>query len=167
MKKTFLTLLTVLALTACESKSEVPAEDPMDVSGLQNEYSPTGIGVDDSVGSMRVVSIEPLSEENPLSDDNAVVTFEGQVTLTGEAWRSTLFEGHCFGGMDQESLSQLPKAREDARETWFCFSNKDLAEELIGENQGMATVVIDQYVDRNTEVEAWNTARLVEVLSQD
>jgi uroporphyrinogen-III synthase len=78
----------------------------------------------------------------------------------------------CFHVTDSASIARLPRFAPD-RETvpggknWFCFTNADSARALIGPppTPREATLVVDDYIVRRYFTDAYDTARLLRVVS--
>ena len=139
-----------------------------------HEYIADQLKVGDKVARMTVAAI---SKKNPEIDLplslNIEVTFTGQETATGtytyykEA--DSVYNGNmvCFTDIDEKSRQYIPILQDDER-YYFCFINQDFAREQFGPvgSTGIATVVIDNYIDIHFPSEGWNTAELVSVVSK-
>ncbi len=121
----------------------------------------------DTVGGMVVTELEKRTESWPLGEWNSMITFEGEIELTGEY--VLMDEGYspmaglvCVTGLDDESLEVLPLP-EDYSRLYFCFENSsDVATTLLdGMTEGEGTFVIDKFDYVGIEGGVWNVARLV------
>ena len=71
----------------------------------------------------------------------------------------------CFF-VDSTHYGRLPRATTDQRILWFCFENAAEAGRQLGGAQTRATIVVDNYRTSLAESDAWNSARLMRVLSR-
>lgn len=161
---------TYVTFTITEKNSNEQTEENEQESNI---FSLSAIEVGDSVGSMIVTSIEPYNKKyrqgvppTPLSDTNAAIAFKGDVELTGTYYYTTNgipSDEYCFSGLDEVSLTRLPQLDTDQRSVWFCFTNEDKAQELLGKNRGTVTITVNAYEIQSFPSEVWNTATLVSV----
>ena len=120
---------------------------------------------------MEITSIEITPNPNSEDDYWAKVKFKGQAAVTGNYKNNVddefLADSISFR-VDDGSSNLLPRLSHDTRFTWFTFSNQDLAKETFSPpgSEGVATVVIDNYVIYYAPTEVWNTAELIEAVEK-
>lgn len=164
MKKVLFGFLSLALVAGCSGGATV-ANNVIDFDTVQ---------VGDQVGAMTVVSAEKNIEEVDFADWNAIIDFEGEITLTGDYYHVPL-EGPffsnqvCITSLDAESYAKRP--RKDGEITdqgynLFCFENNDFAKAAFGSepgDTGTATFTIDSYQYVGIESEVVNLANLVSV----
>ena len=139
------------------------------------------VKVGDSLGTMKVVSVNPFNSEQYASDsesikigpNNAKVILKGPILVTGTYHfinSGVGFSGYCMSNFDVASLSRLPSlpgvSHGDAGYT-FCFRNEDFAKQKLGEKSRIVTVKIDNYELNSYPSEVIDWADLVGVLASD
>ncbi|HEY8449728.1 MAG TPA: hypothetical protein VIL95_04535 [Bacillota bacterium] len=131
-----------------------------------NVFSADAVRPGDTVAGLTVMEVAYQAEtaELPFS---AIVSFSGQVTVTGTYVHHPQDEEFvggevCMHNLDAASQARLPRLRGDQRVAWFCFANtEETRRALVPEGVGTATVVIDHYTIDYRPTETWNRARLV------
>jgi hypothetical protein len=134
------------------------------------QFDPRGIKRGDRFGDMSVaqVQLQPAATE---SGSSGSVKFSGQTEVVG-SYRAHFdypeVKEPCFW-LDVESWAKLPRASNDQRILWFCFSNAEEAIRQLGAlgSQARATIVIDDYTTNLSGSDAWDTARLVRVVRKE
>jgi hypothetical protein len=144
----------MLLLAACGGEAPAPrgAEDtgepPSETAPATNTFDPGAVAPGDTVLGLVVVSkdVERALDSAWVGD----VVFEGDLVLQG------VYQPHrdwpdvtapCFHVTDPASARRIPRfepdryAAPDAR-TWFCFSNPEVALELLGPPERPREVVI-------------------------
>ncbi len=201
MKKVLVLLGLMLVLTGCVTVVvEDPEEDgleldvnveieeegrtELDLTRSDESESAEGIidfdtvAVGDTVGGMTVTEItNPLDEKyegsSPLEEWNSLISFEGEVELTGEYIyysSDTAFFGGlvCVTYLEKESEVLVPLPEDYNRTIYMCFENSEDAMDMLGitddvEETGEFTFVIDYFQYVGIESSVWNWANLVEV----
>lgn len=124
------------------------------------------------IGSFEGYDIPPVY----LSVDALSIGFTGETTITGTYHNNKIdpqtgFGGEvCFDSLDEQSKDKIPSIVWLYEEyTNFCFSNQDLAKENFNPegSEGVATIVIDEYVINKAPAEVTDKARLVKVISKN
>lgn len=114
-------------------------------------------------------SIESGDRVGALSYDRNELSryyFNGEVTVTGAYSVNLddplLGDTWCMRNLDEESLAKIPKETSDSRDVWFCFTNTDEVQSVLG-NDSIAsiTVTISEYVVDLKESSVFNTATFV------
>lgn len=130
---------------------------------LITDFDKLTIKIGDQISEMVVVR---TSE----SYSNNVIQFKGQVTISGTY---TVNEENDYFYVpvsfipDNQSVSKLPKMKQDSRYIWFAFTNDaDQIKKAFGPvgSSGKATIVIDDYNIDCRPTETCNTAKLVKVV---
>jgi len=125
--------------------------------------------VGDTIGKMTITKLGGYKADKA-TNNSAFVNFTGQVTITGEVDYShggELGELVCMKNLDSESQAKMPKLTSQYYvSVSFCFDDLDNAKKLLvknlnSENQGQATVVIDDYAIDGFPIEGYNTAKLI------
>lgn len=99
----------------------------------------------------------------------SLVVFDGQIELTGKI-SIDYFENYdaelITMSPNDESVTRLPKSFGDTRKDWFVFENHDEAMVLL-ENKNLEdlTVVIESYTVDDAPACVYNTAKLVQLVS--
>lgn len=177
--------LCIVALaTACDVQADAsdtlpPPDDaealviPGDpVSPVDNRFDPGTLAVGDEVLGLRVTRIAVQPAAPPDSGYFGEVEFAGEVTVSGRYRAHPEYPAEeasymCFF-IDAETATRLPRFRADERLPWLCFTNTDFAVDELGplDTQGGATVIIDEYRTVRRRTNAFDTARLVSVISR-
>jgi hypothetical protein len=128
----------------------------------------TEVSIGEKVGAFTVSEID--EQKIPL------IRYSGTATVSGEYQAFTMFDMPivCFVP-DEDSKNLIPRIASDERDpAGFCFTlwsktNVEEARAMLGitgdEIKGKATLVISDYVEDMREIEAFDEARLVEVIS--
>ena len=189
MKKIYLLSITVLLACGDTKIEDRPPGAPIDtatvdkvdvlpdsVAALDNDrpaaptqFDPRQIQSGSTIGGLKVaaVDVQPAPIATGVSGS---VRFAGEVQLVG-SYRPHFdypeVREPCFW-VNADSWSKLPRAAGDQRVIWFCFENRDEAVRQLGPlgTQAYATIVIDNYTTNLTGSDAWDTARLVRVVSK-
>lgn len=149
-----------------------------------NEFKLIEIKVGDIIAGMTTKFIRTFdgydmqpSIENQASIDNLSIGFSGEAIITGTYHNDkvdpqTGFGGTvCFDSLDEQSKDKIPSIMwyYDERYISFCFSNQELAREIFKPegSEGVATIVIDDYVINKMPAEVTDMAKLVKVVSKD
>ena len=177
-------LLLSCASAACDRPAQ-PANDaapasppvspaPSSVDSTARYFDPGALQIGDTVLGMRVRS---LAVNRAFNDSLWVgtVVFQGAVEVSG------VYQAHfdypevqslCFHA-DSISSLHLPEFAHDSMSSpnakpWFCFTNPDSARHWLGspDTARHATIVIDDFTQHRYFTDAFDTARLVRVLSR-
>ncbi len=144
-----------------------------------NEFKLAKVKVGDIIAGMKVKFIRSFEgydiPPNYLSVDDLSIGFSGEVTITGTYHNDkvdpqTGFGGTvCFDSLDEQLKDKIPSVVWNNEYIRFCFSNQDLAREIFKPegSEGIATIVIDDYVINKLPAEVTDKARLVKVVSKD
>jgi len=154
-----------------EESASARVEEVDRYADLQGKISfdPLTIIPGDLIGSMTVVR---TSFDDRFDPRRIVgIQFSGTVRVTGEYQKfdeeDAFVSGEvCMGSLDGASLDKMPQASGDGRRLWFCFTNTEVADQLLSGEDGTATVFIDDYTIALQETVALNSATLVSVVSQ-
>jgi|GEM_PF-6021948 len=179
MKK--LLLLIPVILVGCASTpvegptmpSDPIVEDPTEIVEElpSNIIDFSRIEVGDILGGMTVSEIEIYSDdpEEDILQWNSAIDFVGEVTFMAN-YEHTSDENPFFGDLvclsDIEHGDSLPLVEEDYRSSRLCFTNQDLAQELLNTepgDSGRAEFTISSYTWIGLESEVVNAATLVGV----
>lgn len=131
-----------------------------------NSFSYATVKVGDKIGGMVVKSVKPFNANINSISPNAIVSFTGEVTITGTV-KSVFseFAGAnqvCMDGLDQQSLLLMPKAKEDTRTVHVCFSNTaDALKKFPLGTDESANVKISDYIISDYPSEVLNTAQFI------
>ena len=123
--------------------------------------------VGDTLGTLRVARVDlALAADDMGYVGN--VRFDGELTIAGERMNHPDFpdvKEICMSA-DSAHADRLPGFPADTRRRWLCFENRDDAARQLGEagTRGGLTVVIDQYQTVRHFTDAYDTARLVQVV---
>lgn len=157
-------------MAACDPREPPPAREDT-TEPAPNEFDPATVATGDTVAGLRVVHVDV---ERVFEDSVWVGTvhFEGELAVEG------VYQAHfdapevnavCFH-VDAGSAMRLPRFLPDTRTrprpiTWFCFSNPEVAVELLGppEEPRHAGIVVDRYRLVREFTDAWDLAELVRV----
>jgi 5-keto 4-deoxyuronate isomerase len=124
---------------------------------------------------MTLTKITPALENRELADNNIHAEFAGNVTISGLYEYIDNDEGMfigkgevCFTVKESDSVQKLPIAKfattvKENTDIFFCFSNNEKAQELLGKTKGEVTITISSYTDDTFEGEALNRAVLESV----
>lgn len=94
---------------------------------------------------------------------NNYATFTGTTEVTGQYGTSEMTGDICFSP-DKNSAAKLPNLRGNFNsQTYFCFSNADVAKKLLGSGDGKATVMIKGYNDMTMDTSLEPSSELVKV----
>ncbi len=128
--------------------------------------------VGEKIGNMTIIKLRGYKSEQATAD-SAFVDFKGEVTIKGDIiYNNPERQGGelvCVQNLDKDSQGKMPKLTSQFYvSVSFCFNNLDLAKKLLiknlnKENQGQATVTIDNYKIQWFPVEIYNTADLIAV----
>lgn len=130
-----------------------------------NVFDPSQVKPGDRVAGLEVVSVDVQPFQN--RGYVGTVQFRGELTLSGtykiDPSADATSSKPCFF-VNPASASQLPRFTNDERIAWFCFTNPDEAQKLLGQPTAAdqpAVVVVDNYTLIYQPTDAVNTARLV------
>ena len=131
-------------------------------------FDPSQVKPGDRVAGLDVVTVNVQPFEN--RGYVGTVKFRGELTLSGTyktdpSADETSTRTPCFF-VNSTSAQKLPRFTNDGRIPWFCFSNPDEAQNLLGPptTEGQeAIIVVDDYTLTYQPTDAVNTARLVQV----
>ena len=148
----------------------VPAGDPQRLTGNRVagiRFDPATIKVGDTVGTMRLDSIEVRTAHD--SSRVGTARFSGAVELNGARMRhfDSEVEALCFEA-DSASASRLPRWTGDERRSWFCFSNRGAAQRALGPpgDSAAATILIDRLTIHRGFSDEVNSARFVRAVTR-
>lgn len=134
-------------------------------NNANNVFDPSQVKPGDRVAGLEVVSVDVQPFQN--RGYVGTVQFRGELTLSGTYKTDPSADAPsskpCFF-VNPASASQLPRFTNDERIAWFCFSNPDEAQKLLGQPTAAdqpAVVVVDNYTTIYQPTDAVNTARLV------
>jgi hypothetical protein len=171
-----------LAAAACRADAppdaaETPIETPVDAptpAPAANTFDPGAVQPGDSVLGLVVVS---KSVERAAAIDSVWVgnvVFEGDLVVRG------VYQAHfdwpenvapCFHVTDPASAARIPRFAPDSwtspdAKTWFCFSNPEVALELLGpaEQPRELVIALSRYVIWRQFTDANDEAELSELL---
>ncbi len=168
-----------LLLVACAHEAAPPAQDASSDSALVTPapppltFDPGGVQPGDTIGGMVVVS-KDVRREGPDSLWIGTVVFEGDLVVQGvyqqhPDWPTV--QTPCFQVTDPVSAARVPRFTSDAMgqgdaRTWFCFSNPDVAQDLVGDPQEPHEVVIalSRYEVRRDIGESADVAEISELM---
>ncbi|MBT9259711.1 MAG: hypothetical protein KM310_08155 [Clostridiales bacterium] len=158
------------APTPTATEGEAPAEAPPSPRTDPSNVVPAkDLRPGDTVAGLTVTEVSYYEEQPESGTFGAVVSFAGEVTVTGRYVHQPL-ENEFSGGevcmdVDSSTEDRLPRLEGDNRSLWFCFTNRDeAAAYLAPDGIGEATVVIDDYTIDYRPTETWNRATLVKVV---
>jgi hypothetical protein len=186
-------LLAATLLSGCGRSAEVPddgfgsaanpdtarviaADLTRDISAGDDdaEFDPGAVAVGDSVGGLEIVVLDVRR----VFDDSVWagrVQFRGRLTVDGVYRRHFDYPepaALCFH-VSGEARKRVPRFPPDSwsgpnRQTWFCFTNDDVARTLLGDGAVPveATVVIDRYSLIREFSDVFDVADLVEVVAR-
>ena len=168
-------------LSGC-SEREPPAQDAQvdsatasadSVVRSANKFDPARIEPGDTFLGLRVAA-----KDVRLTPDTL---WSGEVRFAGELQLTGVYQPHfdypepaalCFHVTDSTSVARLPrfapdKASVPGSKHWFCFTNPDSARTLLGAppTPREATVIVDDYIVRRYFTDAYDSARLLRVVS--
>jgi hypothetical protein len=186
-------LLSAALLSGCGGSAEVPDDgfgsvahpdtaraivaDSMQDSSAGHEdaeFDPGAVAVGDSVGGLEIVALDVRR----VFDDSVWagrVDFRGRLRVDGVYRR--LFDypepaALCFH-VRGDARKRVPRFTPDNwtgpnRQTWFCFTNDDVARTLLGDGAVPveATVVVDRYSLIREFSDIFDMADLVEVVAR-
>ncbi|HWV57031.1 MAG TPA: hypothetical protein VNZ57_06115 [Longimicrobiales bacterium] len=181
-----LLLVVSLIVAACDivaGDADGPAEDavtadPAMLPGdppppVDNRFDAGQLSPGDEVLGVRVTRLTVQPARPPDSGYFGEVTFSGEITVSGRYRAHPEYPAEdanymCFF-VDGESASRLPRFEADERLPWLCFTNTEMALAELGplDTEGGATVVIDDYRTVRRLTNAFDTARLVRVISRN
>ena len=118
--------------------------------------------------TVKTVSITPWQNDDSYS---AVVEFEGRVTVPGnfKINKNDEFLGNLVSFIpDEESSAVLPRLSHDTRYSWFVFKNTDKVKDIFSSQgeEGLTTIVIDNYVINYAPSDVYNTAVFMELVAR-
>jgi hypothetical protein len=129
--------------------------------------------VGDKVGDMEIVKLRGYKSDTA-TNDSAFVDFKGKTTVTGDIMYNLpggqMGELVCMQNLDAESQAKMPKLSSQSYVTVsFCFDDLENAKKLLVkdvniENQGVKTVVIDDFKIQWFPIEIYNTAKLISLI---
>ena len=144
------------------------AEDPQE-EVPSNIYSYKGLQIGDQVGELTVEEIGYIVDrEDSPNEFNNLITFSGELTLSGEyeylPTDAGPIAGPCFWP-DEESQEDIPTIDWGHSKKIFCFDN-ELAEAEFGPagSKGESQIIIQNYRSHNLEAAITDLAKLVEVI---
>jgi hypothetical protein len=167
-----------LLLASCGEARQIDSSDndvaPDTAIASQTEPARPGIRFDpaalqpgERVGELVADSI---SARRTIVDSThvGVAWFTGQIELTG--WTMLHPDADlrdvavCFEA-DEASAARMPRWEHDERRPWFCFTNRDDAQRMLGppSDRVPATIVIEQFTIYRGLTDEVNSARLVSV----
>jgi hypothetical protein len=128
-------------------------------------FDPAALQPGERVGELVADSI---SARRTIVDSThvGVAWFTGQIELTG--WTMLHPDADlrdvavCFEA-DEASAARMPRWENDERRPWFCFTNRDDAQRMLGppSDRVPATIVIEQFTIHRGLTDEVNSARLV------
>jgi hypothetical protein len=136
-------------------------------------FDPGATQVGDTVLGLRVVA----RDANRAFEDSVWV---GSFVFSGELELRGVYQGHfdypevnvpCFHVTDSASVLRVPRFAADSHstrmKTWFCFTNQERAQELLGSpaEARAATIVVDRYTAQRHFSDTWDSAVLVRVVT--
>jgi hypothetical protein len=147
------------------------AEPGNDLDATRRFFDAGALEPGDTLLGLAVASIEVEPAQHAAGHVGAVV-WSGEVTVSGHYRAHPDYpqpgaELLCFF-VDNETAHLLPRFRHDERYPWFCFTNHRDAVSLLGppQTEGAATVTIDEYRTVREFTDAFDTARLVRLVSK-
>lgn len=183
MKK--ILLLALLLPLACErSQSDEALEAAADSmlaaresvtaeprrAGAPTQFDAQTVKAGQQFGDMTVAAVQ-LQPGQTSAGVSGSVQFKGEVEIVG-SYRAHFdypdVKEPCFW-VDVGSWSKLPRASADTRIIWFCFTNREEAVRQLGAlgTQARATIIIDDYTTNISASDAFDTARLIRVVSKE
>lgn len=163
-------LLLLLAGPACGSDGG-PGIGALEEARLDHpdlapsRLDPSRLAPGDSIGGLRVVSVDVRPEVVDSFGWSGRLRFTGEVALRGTHRPHPEFpdvRAVCFYP-DSASAARLPRFPNDQRISWLCFTNHDEAERLLGMAAGEMSIVVDDFDYVYEHTDSYNTARLVRV----
>jgi hypothetical protein len=174
--------LGLLLLAGCGGEAPAPeaavavdsAGEATAIAPAASHFDPGGVEPGDTVLDLVVVS---KNVERAAAVDSAwvgEVVFEGDLVLQG------VYQPHydwpevtepCFHVTDPASMARIPRFEPDSwtspnAKTWFCFSNAEVALELLGppEQPREMVIALGRYQISRHFSDVYDTAELVELL---
>jgi hypothetical protein len=148
-----------------EALNRVDTTDIGTVVLSDNTFDINTVKTGDKVGALTVSKVNKISEGERGAPGN--VQFKGTITVTGtyeitNDSTPNIGDNVCLKNLDAASLNKLPIEKNDQRNVWFCFTNKEKAKNLLGPaTSGTVTVNVSDYYVELMEAAVWNTALLV------
>jgi hypothetical protein len=169
----------VLGFAACRPAEEAPPPQlpggqvsalaaPPEPGRPGVRFDPSTVHVGQQVGGLVVDSVA-ISTAFGDTVRVGTVRFRGEVALSGNTVRHFDADAgdaaHCFEA-DSISASSLPRWAGDERRPWFCFSNADASQRLLGSpSEGVRfTVRIERFTIHRGFSDQVNSATLVAVV---
>jgi hypothetical protein len=166
-------------LLACAREAPAPAQEASSDSALVTPapppltFDPGTIQPGDTIGGLVVVS-KDVERSAPDAGWIGSVVLEGDLVVQGvyqqhPDWPTV--QAPCFQVTDPVSAAHVPRfasdgsGQEDPR-TWFCFSNPEVAQDLLGSPDQPHEVVIalSRYVVRRDVAEVNDLAEIAELM---
>lgn len=126
------------------------------------QFDWTGVQVGQMIAGLKISAVEKYQSEADLEFwENAKIQFTGTTEISGN--KQMIFDQLCFVAEDKQIPVMLIPGGET--KSGFCFSNQNLAQELLGdftENEKLE-IVISDFVLNSYPSEVGNVAQLVEV----
>lgn len=163
-------LLLLLARPACGGDGASEIDETLEARPDRPELAPTRLDPSllapgDSIGGLRVESIDARPEVVDSFGWSGRLRFSGEVELRGTHRPHPEFpdvRAVCFYP-DSASAAKLPRFPNDERVSWLCFTNQDEAERLLGLGTRETPIVVDDFDYVYEHTDSYNTARLVRV----
>ena len=171
-------VLLTIACGADASVADAPAvadatAPPDATTASANSFDPGAIQPGDILLGLTVVSkdVQRVTEDSVWVGD---VLFEGDLVLQGVYqlhfdWPQVAVP--CFHVNDPGSAARIPRFAPDSWtspgiKTWFCFSNPEVALEMLGapEQPREAVIAVDRYQVWRQVTDVWDEAGLAELL---
>jgi hypothetical protein len=128
------------------------------------------VRVGDQIAGVRVATKKIQSAPASPLGVTGSLSFEGEIELTG-SYRAHFdypeVRAPCFW-VDVQEWEKLPRVKGDQRLKWFCFQNDQDAVRQLGAlgTETRATIIINNYTTNLEQTDAWDTARLVRVVTK-
>lgn len=129
------------------------------------------VRVGDQIAGVRVATKKIQSAPASPLGVTGSLSFDGEIELTG-SYRAHFdypeVRAACFW-VDVQEWTRLPRVKGDQRLKWFCFQNDQDAVRQLGAlgTETRATIVINNYTTNLEQTDAWDTARLVRVVTKE
>jgi hypothetical protein len=168
-----------LVLVACAREAPPPAQEAASDSALVTPapppltFDPGAVQPGDTIGGLVVVS-KDVERSGPDSLWIGSVVFEGDLVVQGvyqqhPDWPTV--QAPCFQVTDPGSAAHVPRFASDALgeadpRTWFCFSNPDVALDLLGspDEPHEAVIALSRYEVRRDVADVHDMAEIAELM---
>lgn len=177
-------LVFLLMTTACDRPAADDADELIDDTVAADTSTAGGttameggplvdansVRVGDNIAGVRVATRKIQSAPASPLGVTGSLSFEGEIELTG-SYRAHFdypeVRTPCFW-VDVQEWAKLPRVKGDQRLKWFCFQNDQDAVRQLGAlgTETRATIVINDYTTNLEQTNAWDTARLVRVVTK-